>query len=170
MYYAFFVPAIWFVFIYLFFLLFIYFYFIFYFTRILSIILALFFLSHRYEQARWDFEAAIRLDRTLAPVHVNIGVLDLKENLIELYINFILNIFHCFHISNDNVFVSFPFFWYPYLELLYKTHFLPIVELWNLFLFLRSLKRFNIAIRMDPTYVRAYLCRAEAYERSGHVS
>ena len=57
------------------------------------------FFSLRYEQARWDFEAAIRLDRTLAPVHVNIGVLDLKAKLTEMYINFILNIFHRFHIS-----------------------------------------------------------------------
>ena len=29
----------------------------------------------------------------------------------------------------------------------------------------RAIKRFNIAIRTDATYVRAYLCRAEAYEK-----
>ena len=44
----------------------------------------LFSFTFRYEQARWDFEAAIRLDRTLAPVHVNIGVLDLKASLTEM--------------------------------------------------------------------------------------
>lgn len=34
----------------------------------------------------------------------------------------------------------------------------------------RAIKRFNIAIRMDPTYIRAYMCRADAYERIHDVS
>ena len=29
---------------------------------------------------------------------------------------------------------------------------------------IRAIKRFNVALRMDPTYVRAVICRAEADE------
>ncbi|XP_057307156.1 uncharacterized protein LOC130645247 isoform X1 [Hydractinia symbiolongicarpus] len=71
----------------------------------------------RYEQASLDFEAAIRLDRKLAPAHVNLGVIEM---------NFKKNI--------------------------------PL-----------AINRFNIAIRMDPTYIRAYMCRADAYERIGVI-
>jgi len=37
------------------------------------------------------------------------------------------------------------------------------------YLISRAIKRFNIAIRMDPMYVRAYLCRAEANEKLNKV-
>ena len=34
----------------------------------------------------------------------------------------------------------------------------------NIFLYFSSaIRRFTSAIRIDPTYVRAYVCRAEAY-------
>ena len=35
---------------------------------------------------------------------------------------------------------------------------------------IRAIKRFNVALRMDPTYVRAVICRAEAYELMQEVS
>ena len=34
----------------------------------------------------------------------------------------------------------------------------------------RAIKRFSAAIRVDPTYLRGYVCRAEAYDKVGHVS
>ena len=37
------------------------------------------------------------------------------------------------------------------------------------FLFHRAIKRFSAAVRVDPTYLRGYVCRAEAYEQVGHV-
>ncbi|XP_028413242.1 uncharacterized protein LOC114536089 isoform X2 [Dendronephthya gigantea] len=33
----------------------------------------------------------------------------------------------------------------------------------------RAIKRFSAAVRVDPTYVRGYVCRAEAYDKLGHL-
>ena len=39
-----------------------------------------------------------------------------------------------------------------------------------IFFYFRAIKRFSAAVRVDPTYVRGYICRAEAYEKVGNVS
>ena len=31
--------------------------------------------------------------------------------------------------------------------------------------FIRAVRRYTAAIRVDPTYIRAYICRAEAYHK-----
>ena len=33
----------------------------------------------------------------------------------------------------------------------------------------RAIKRFNVALRVDPTYIRAFICRAEAYSAINEV-
>lgn len=47
--------------------------------------------------------------------------------------------------------------------------YIPVLLSFEIILFFRAIGRFNIALRMDATYVRAYLCRAEAYEKLGLV-
>ena len=32
-----------------------------------------------------------------------------------------------------------------------------------------AIKRFNVALRMDPTYIRAIMCRAEALEKQNNI-
>lgn len=34
----------------------------------------------------------------------------------------------------------------------------------------RAIKKFSAAIKVDPTYVRAYVCRGEAYHKIHEVS
>ena len=46
---------------------------------------------------------------------------------------------------------------------------LPFPYLVYFYIF-RAIKRFSAAVRVDPTYVRGYVCRAEAYDKVGHVS
>lgn len=36
--------------------------------------------------------------------------------------------------------------------------------------FFRAVRRYTAAIRVDPTYIRAYICRAEAYHKLHMVS
>ena len=71
----------------------------------------------RFEEASIDFKSAIQLEKTLAPAHVNLGLIEMLQN--------------------NNVHVS--------------------------------IKSFDVAIRVDPTFIRAYLCRAEAYLRTKNI-
>ena len=40
----------------------------------------------------------------------------------------------------------------------------------TLLIFFRAIKKFTSAIKVDPTYVRAYVCRGEAYSQLHDVS
>ncbi|EDV25303.1 uncharacterized protein TRIADDRAFT_24608, partial [Trichoplax adhaerens] len=65
----------------------------------------------RWPEAVSDFEAAVKLDKTIVLAHVNLGVIYMRQ-------------------KHD---------------------------------YTNAIRRLTSAIRIDPTYVRAYVCRAEAY-------
>uniref|UniRef100_A0A4W5M1T3 Uncharacterized protein n=1 Tax=Hucho hucho TaxID=62062 RepID=A0A4W5M1T3_9TELE len=65
----------------------------------------------QWQQAMFDFEAVIKLDRSVALAHVNLGLI------------FMLNMGQNYE----------------------------------------AIRMFSNALRVDPTYIRGYICRAQAY-------
>ena len=45
------------------------------------------------------------------------------------------------------------------LSLFGRTNYVVVIH------FNRAVRRYTAAIRVDPTYIRAYICRAEAYHK-----
>ena len=95
------------------------------------------FIHYSYIDAIPDFEAAIKLDHTVACFHVCLGLTYLLHSKqYQRYIGVVSVI------SNTTQ----PMMCYR-----------------------RAVNCFTASIQADPTYVRAYVCRAEAYQRMNKV-